>query len=98
MSKFIEITKDNYPNQFKLLKSMEFNVKYHPQELEVISKISVHTIKNLVRFLRESINFKIEGDVYHLAKHQIMKTSFAYILRRGVYDNDDFYFPPKNTR
>ncbi len=95
MPEYLEITPDNYPNQYKLLKTMEVGVKYTFGELEVFSGIVIHTVKNLINFLRDTINFMFEGEVYHLSKRQIARNSFAYVLSQGVYNNDDFYFPVK---
>ena len=90
----IEITEKSDPNKFKMLQAMTLEQKYTFQELAINSGISIHTIKTLISSLREDINFIFKGEIHHLAKHQISKISFSYILREGERANDDYYFPP----
>lgn len=92
MPKFLEITDDKNKNYHELLVHMVPGTKYTFMELADKTGKSRFTIKNLITGLRESINFEFMGKIHHLAKHQISKISYAYILREGEYGNDDYYF------
>ena len=84
MPEFLEITEKNYPNHYKLLKSMKLETKYSIRELEVNTGISIHTVRNMLQFLRETINFVFKGEVHHLAKHQISKIYQNLILLKKL--------------